>query len=340
MNLTYRKKPYSVLTYEALFRRLLPQYRKNKLLRGKYLSEVSGYIGEKNVDYKLSLYPFQDTLVIQGIRLNNGSHNFQIDTLILSKYFICILEVKNYKGTVEYDSDFKQFIQIVGDEKKGYRNPIFQAEAQKGNLDALLQEMQIYDIPIDYLVVISDPRTILKNSQGLKEVFDKIIHAESLPIYLNKMREHYKKEVTSKSTINKIYQSLLKMQAPLQPQLLNQFQLTDRHLVKGVPYPICQRFPMVRSHRTWLCKECLATNKNAHKQVLYDYFLLQNSVITNKKCTELLHLNSGSEAYTILNSMGLKHSGKNKGRHYLAPLKDDYPQDSFVPIQNKRLIFD
>lgn len=341
MQLNYRLKPYSVLTFEALFRRLKPKHRTNDTLNGRFAAESAGYSGEKNVDYKLSLYPHNGSIVIQGPRLKNGAHPFQIDTLILTQNFFCILEIKNIKGELEYDSDFQQWMQKVGDEIKGYKNPIYQAEAQKRHLEALLNGMGIHNVPIEYLVVISNPSTILRNSQGDQEVFDKIIHTESLPIYLDKMVNKYKTEAISRDTMKKVNNYIMKNQTPLQPQLIKNYNLKEHHFIKGVTCPNCQHNPMIRSKRTWLCQQCSTTDKNAHKQTILDYFLLHKPTITNRECKELLQLDSARVAYNLLKSMDLKYSGKTRGRYYFSPRIEDFPQDSFAITQEKRsILFD
>ncbi|MFZ3578248.1 nuclease-related domain-containing protein [Virgibacillus sp. DJP39] len=335
MNVKHREKPYSLLTYEALFRRLNPNLGNSDFINSGYLTSLAGYRGERDVDYKLSQYPLKNSYVLQGLRLKSGPHYFQIDTLILTRNFFCILEIKNIKGELEYDSDFKQLTQKVGNEMKGIKNPIYQAEAQKRNLESLLQDMQIFNIPIDYLVVISNPRTILKCRQQDQEVFDKMIHAESLANHLDKLIPQYNKEVLTKATLKKANDFLLNNQTPHLPQLIKQHRLNDQQLIKGIICPTCQSFPMKRSRRTWLCEKCLNTHKDAHKQTILDYFLLYDKKITNKKCREILMIDSDKIAYNLLTSMNLERFGDNRGRVYLSPNQAAFPQNSFVPSLNK-----
>ncbi|WP_157724811.1 nuclease-related domain-containing protein [Virgibacillus phasianinus] len=332
MHLEYRKKPYSILAYEALFRQLKPGYRNNEFINIGYLKESAGYRGERDVDYKLSLYPLNNCLVIQGLRLRNGPHYFQIDTLILTPSFFQILEIKNIKGILEYDSDFNQLIQRVGTEVKGIKNPIFQAEAQQRNLESFLQSMKIFAIPIEYLVVISDPRTVLKCKQQNQEVFNKMIHAESIPIFLDKAVNQHQKEILTKTRLKKICNYFLKNHIPHLPHLLKKHNLNEQHLIKGIPCPGCQHSPMERAHHTWTCVKCSTSSKNAHERLIFDYFLLNKNTITNKECRNLLQTPSVKVAYRILNSMGLSHSGEKKGRKYHSPSLEDYPQDSLFPL--------
>lgn len=334
LNVQFRTKPYAVLTHEALFRNLKPKYRNNDFINSGYLKELAGYRGERDVDYKISLYPLRNSYVIQGIRLRNGPHHFQIDTLILTRNLIIILEVKNIKGELEYDPDFQQLTQKVGTEVKGIKNPIFQVEAQKRNLEAFLHEMNLFNIPIEYLVVISDPKTILRCKQQNQEVFDKMIHAESLPLYLDKLVAQYQHERMDITTLQKLHQHLLNNQSPHQPQLLKKFAVNTQHLIEGIPCPNCQHYPMIRANRKWFCTTCQTSSKDAHIQVILDYFLLHKTTITNKECRKLLHITSKKVAYRLLMAMNLKWEGDKKGRKYFSPYLHDFPQNTTVPQGN------
>ncbi|WP_367888742.1 nuclease-related domain-containing protein [Alteribacillus bidgolensis] len=54
----------------------------------------AGYKGEQSIDYPLTFLPSNKFYIRHGLRLFDGSHYFQIDTLILSWDFFLILEVK------------------------------------------------------------------------------------------------------------------------------------------------------------------------------------------------------------------------------------------------------
>lgn len=334
LKVNFRTKPYAVLTHEALFRNLKLQYRNNDFINSGYLAEIAGYRGERDVDYKLSLYPLSNSYVIQGLRLKNGPHYFQIDTLILTRNLFIILEVKNIKGELEYDPDFQQLTQRVGTEVKRIKNPIYQAEAQKRNLETFLHAMRLFDIPIEYLVVISDPKTILKCKQQNQEVFDKMIHAESLPLYLDKFLGQYQHDIMNISTLKKLHQHLLITQSPHQPQLLKKYAVNAQHLIDGIPCPSCQHYPMIRANQKWFCEKCSTSSRDTHIQVILDHFLLRQTTIANKECRELLHIPSEKIAYRMLTSMNLKWHGEKKGRKYSSPNLHDFPQNSVFPQGN------
>ncbi|WP_246202514.1 nuclease-related domain-containing protein [Virgibacillus doumboii] len=180
LELNLRLKTYDLLTLEAVFRRLPEKYLYNESLISDYKKEKAGYDGERTVDYALSTFPRNDFLIIKGLRLENPPFHFQIDTLILSRKFFLILEIKNNKGTLQYDSRQKQLTQVVDGNKKSYKDPIMQAEAQKNHLQIWLQQFGITSPPIETLVVIAFPSTIIENVHKDPLVYEKIIHTASL----------------------------------------------------------------------------------------------------------------------------------------------------------------
>lgn len=137
--LNFRLKTYDLLILEAILRSFQEKYGYNEKLLTAYRKEKAGYDGEQNVDYALSTFPRNDFVIIRGLRLENPPFHFQIDTLILSTNFFLILEIKNFIGTLQYDSKQKQLTQIVDGKIKAYKDPIMQAEAQKHHLQTWLQ---------------------------------------------------------------------------------------------------------------------------------------------------------------------------------------------------------
>lgn len=330
-----RKRAHELLAYEALFRCILEQYRQHESIVSEYKRVKAGYDGEKNVDYKLSTYPRKDFFVFQGIRLENPPFYFQIDTLILTKKAIYILEIKNQKGTFNYNSEQRQLTQIVNGEVKSYKDPILQAEAQKNHLQGWLARFGIFNIPIETLVVVAYPSTIIENDTRDPEVYKKVIHNESLHQHLDRLSGSYTKNILTNSDIKNLCRILLKENKPLRTDIIQQHNISKHHLIKGVPCEKCYKHPMKRLYKRWLCPGCSAISYNAHERAILDYFLLHGTTITNKQCRELLQIVSPKTAHVIMNSMNLQKTGNTSARVYFSPPIHDFPQNSTIPINFK-----
>ncbi|WP_397541172.1 nuclease-related domain-containing protein [Rossellomorea aquimaris] len=66
------------------------------------LKAWAGYHGECKVDRQLSTIDDEHMLVHNDLCIPMGESFFQIDTLIFTRNFILILEIKNIAGSMEY----------------------------------------------------------------------------------------------------------------------------------------------------------------------------------------------------------------------------------------------
>ncbi|MGM8364797.1 nuclease-related domain-containing protein [Virgibacillus sp. W0181] len=329
-----RTKPHIILAYEALFRRLKKSHQNNEHLRNEYARFYAGFIGEKRVDYKLSLYPNNDLYLFYGLRLKHSEHYFQIDTLILTPSFICIVEIKNLKGTVIYDSLQKQLIQQVDGKEIGFSDPVLQAETQKWNLNNWLQQFDI-NLPIETIVVSSHPSSIIKHVHNNPSYYNKFIHFDNLPTQLNERKKQFSQKKLNKPSIDRLIDLIIQHNDPLYADLLAKYQITANHLMQGIVCENCGFYPMRRLFRKWGCPKCNYSDKHSHKQLLFDFFLLYKDTITNLEYRELLQISSPHTAYNLLKPMNLHTTGENKGRKYYAPSLNHFPQDSDFPQKKK-----
>lgn len=98
---------------DALLRRLPPQHEKYLQIESDLGKRRSGDFGENSIDYYLSqLSEIQDCIIVKGARLLLNKHHFQMDTLLLFPSFFILLETKHLTGTLLFDPDYQQLIQI------------------------------------------------------------------------------------------------------------------------------------------------------------------------------------------------------------------------------------
>lgn len=96
------------------------------------LDQISaGYFGELRTDRFIEevLFP-QQLLIIPDLhtRLHSKRH-IQIDTLILTRSYILIIEVKNITGTLRFKTDPNQLVRIKDNaEEKSYACPLTQLD--------------------------------------------------------------------------------------------------------------------------------------------------------------------------------------------------------------------
>lgn len=312
-----RSIPLEILALEALLRRIQPDHPKIPLLQTELAKRKKGYRGELSINYYLDLIDTPQFLILHDIRLRDGKTFFQIDTLILTPHFFLLLEVKNIAGTLYFEEESQQMIRTLNNEEEGMANPILQARRHSRQLRGWLTQRKLPILPLEYLVIISDPKTIIKSSRP--SIFTKIIHNAYLPFIFEKIEKRYTKEIVSMKELRKIAGSIEKHHTPKQPKLLTQFSLLETEIRKGVHCPKCNNFPIERKKGYWYCESCCSKSQDAYLESLQDYALLINPTVTNEELRDFLQLPSRKVAYRMLTSMNLTHTGQNKGRSYTLP---------------------
>lgn len=117
---------------------LLPQFR------GKH--------GEDKI-YKIISRINDDGKILRNIYLPTANNNFiEIDLLYITKFGICVIESKNYKGWIFGDENSKYWMQIIYNSKNKFFNPIMQNRIHINNLKKLVG----YSIPCISIIVFSN----------------------------------------------------------------------------------------------------------------------------------------------------------------------------------------
>ncbi|MDP4087110.1 MAG: nuclease-related domain-containing protein [Bacillota bacterium] len=170
--------PTAVSQIEALLNRILKDHMKRPLINEKARILRSGYYGEKNLNYFLSLLPEKNFYILHNLRLPVNSSYFQIDFLLISSKSIIILDGKNHSGTLIFEEN--QLIHKNNDVEKIYENPISSVYRHRTLLKNWLERYQISSIPIEYFVVVTNPSTKVIISpdyeEGEKESLDPVTY--------------------------------------------------------------------------------------------------------------------------------------------------------------------
>ncbi|WP_085521742.1 nuclease-related domain-containing protein [Tuberibacillus sp. Marseille-P3662] len=310
-----RTVPLRILQAGALLRRLPKHHKKWTIIYDSYNRRKSGYEGEKSMDYQLKFLTRNNYNIYQGLRLPGEDNDFQLDTFVVTSQFAVIIEVKNISGTLKFDKASGQLIRITETKEEGFQDPIPQVKRQRFELQRWMHHHKLPSIPIEYLVGISNPSTLIKTSENNHELFQVLSHVDKIPEKITKMQEKYKQEVMDSRTLGVFNRFLLEENHPTSEDILAIYDVTPQELIKGVMCPRCLA-PMNRSSGYWICRSCHERSQDAHKQAIEDYFLLVRPTITNRQCCNFLQLNNRKMAWRLLSEMNLNRTGTGKGVVY------------------------
>jgi hypothetical protein len=311
-----RKVPLTIRKLRALTRRLSPNHPKIPLIIKDLKKREAGYKGECSIDFPLSFLQSKSYFIFHDLRLQDQSRFFQMDTLLVSKKFALIIEVKNIAGSIYFDPHFNQLIRTKDGKETAFPDPIVQVNRQESQLRNWFLKNGFPSLPILSLIVISNPQTIIRTSPENRKLHYKVIHPDGLPSRINLMEHSITESILGEKDLKKVVRILNKYHIEAASSILERYNLTEEDLIKGVICENCKGFPLIRRHGTWFCNQCQLSNKDAHIQAFRDYFHLLGSTITNRQLRDFLNISSASSTTRILQSLKLTSKGANKGRVY------------------------
>ncbi|MCG3418147.1 nuclease-related domain-containing protein [Oceanobacillus jordanicus] len=283
--------------YEALLSRMRPDHPKFREVESDYVRRKKGYIGEKQVDYYLEELVYEMT-ILQDLNLSVEGKNMQLDNLLISQHAAYIVEVKNFTGSITFDTELQQFTRDDSTQERGFRHPILQAELQKQRLQAWLQEMNLPPIPIYYFIAISDPSTIIKVEGNKEEIAKVVAHAAHIP---NKIKQHEARGSKQQPIQHqKLGHYLMQAARKREYKLMRNYEIRPEDILPGVRCPGCGYLGMRRLYGKWLCPKCKMISKEAHKRAIYDYLFLIQPTISNRECRRHLNISSKNIATKLL----------------------------------------
>lgn len=124
------KIPIIIEKSQALLWRLPLNHLKIPIIEKDLMKRKAGYNGEATVYYHLSFLKDKKYKIFYDIRIPLFSQHFQIDFLVLTPFYILIIEVKNISGTVTIDPLIRQLTRTYKGLTEGFPDPVSQVQRQ------------------------------------------------------------------------------------------------------------------------------------------------------------------------------------------------------------------
>lgn len=304
---------------EVLLRRLPKTHALYKDAKEDYYNDSAGIGGEQRFDD----YVASSRLPYPHIFLHNVSlrsfQAFQLDSLMVTPWCLCIFEVKNMSGRLRFQQSPLQLIQTKDDGSViGRKSPIEQIDTNEWLLDEWLRASGIY-MPLRSVLVLSYPKQIPENVPHTHT----ILFSHQLPMFLNKLRSE--SAVMDLSDMAKLANKILAAHSDYVPKpICSNPAYPLQAMIRGVWCVACGRIGMKRTYGTWLCPFCGESDKHAHVQAIQDWHRLTGGPITNRMCREVLQIEDRHLAKRLLRDMDLKKKGTFKGAKYVLEASCSY----------------
>jgi ribosomal protein L37AE/L43A len=311
-----RETPLVIKKLQSLVRRLPSNHAKFAEIIDDLSKRTAGYNGELSIDYPLSFLPAEDYFIFHDLRLYHDPHFFQIDTLLISRKFIYVIDVKNIAGALYFDRDLQQLVRVKDGVQEVLPDPITQMKRHESLLQGWLTRNRLVDIPVVSAVVLSNPLSHFRSTLEHPHLSQVVIHRDAIPDKINQLSEKFLGNQISSEELNRLIELLKEQCIPLDPAVLEKYQISVSALKLGVLCPHCSHSPLPRLYGTWLCPRCKVKCKDAHVTAFIDYAMLFGQTITNQEAREFLMVDSAPVVKRLLLNMKFPFAGSNKGRVY------------------------
>lgn len=91
-----------------------------------YYPKIIGFMREFWLKLELKKLPNNEYLLLNDIMVENEAGTNQIDHILISRYGMFVIEMKNYSGLIKGNSYNNKWSQHIGKYKKCFYNPIHQ----------------------------------------------------------------------------------------------------------------------------------------------------------------------------------------------------------------------
>ena len=170
-----------------------------------------GVDGEKKVAAKLKHFAsIRSFKVINDLYLPLYDKTTQIDHVLIGFFGLLVIETKNIGGEIYGEPRKKDWLHIMGKSRYKLYNPLMQNQTHVDCIRHLLGKENIYNVPIESLVVFTNRKAELYIPKKLP-----IISLKRLNKFLH--QERFAKD--NNIDIDKIYEALLK------------YQITDKKII-------------------------------------------------------------------------------------------------------------
>jgi glutaredoxin len=250
--------------------------------------QIAGYQGEQKLDYYLESLS-NEFMIMNDLGLKVRGSDLQIDSLAVTDKAIFLLDSKNYKGLITFDTELKQCIRENDETLDGFNDPLTQLENTEFLLTEWLQQRHLLGLPIISYIAFAYSHSIIKviGDQTAKQ---KITYATAVRSLLTERNN--KMERKNHDLKGKIIHAMMKECFDFRVDVMDKYRIGQDEILPGVLCYNCQRLNMLNVYGIWHCPHCKFKSDTAHEQALKDYFLLIHDEISNEQCRKFLKVDS------------------------------------------------
>ena len=137
------------------------------ILSTVFYKKIRGFMGEFWLKTELNKLPKDKYIVLNDIMVKSNEDTHQIDHIVVSKFGIFVIEMKNYYGVITGDEYKDKWIQYLGKNKYYFNNPIHQ---NYGHVKALEEVLGLEKNKFISIVCISNQAKVKVKAKNVTQI--------------------------------------------------------------------------------------------------------------------------------------------------------------------------
>ncbi len=152
-----------------------------------FYKKFRGFMGEFWVKTELNKLPQDKYIVLNNVMIRSSKGSHQIDHIVISKYGIFVIEMKNYFGLITGDEYKDKWTQHLGKNKYYFNNPIHQ---NYGHIKALEELLQMDESKFISVICISNQAKVEVKAKNVTQLD-----------FLNRLIQSYNTEILNEDLL-------------------------------------------------------------------------------------------------------------------------------------------
>lgn len=132
-----------------------------------FYKKIRGFMGEFWVKQELKKLPKDKYIILNDIMIKSNKGTHQIDHIIISKYGIFVVEMKNYYGLITGEEHQNKWTQHLGKNKYYFNNPIHQ---NYGHIKALEELLNLSEDKFISIICISNQAKLKVKAKNVTQL--------------------------------------------------------------------------------------------------------------------------------------------------------------------------
>ena len=132
-----------------------------------FYKKIRGFMGEFWVKQELKKLPKDKYIILNDIMIKSSKGTHQIDHIIISKYGIFVVEMKNYYGLITGEEHQNKWTQHLGKNKYYFNNPIHQ---NYGHIKALEELLNLSEDKFISIICISNQTKLKVKAKNVTQL--------------------------------------------------------------------------------------------------------------------------------------------------------------------------